>query len=42
MLWLENDKAKAKGKGNGKAGERREKTEYNVGTTPILTVIRPF
>jgi hypothetical protein len=36
VLWLEDDKAKAKG------GERREKTEYNVGTNPILTVIRPF
>jgi hypothetical protein len=40
VLWLEDDKAKAKGKSN--AGERREKTEYNVGTNPILTVVRPF
>jgi hypothetical protein len=40
VLWLEDDKARAKSKGKG--GERREKTEYNVGTNPILTVIRPF
>ena len=40
VLWLEDDKTKAKSKGKG--GERREKTEYNVGTNPILTVIRPF
>jgi hypothetical protein len=40
VLWLEDDKTKAKGKDKG--GERREKTEYNVGTNPILTVIRPF
>lgn len=44
VLWLEDDKAgaKSKSKSKGKGGERREKTEYNVGTNPILTVIRPF
>jgi hypothetical protein len=40
VLWLEGDKAKTKAK--GKDGDRGEKTEYNVGTNPILTVIRPF
>jgi hypothetical protein len=38
VLWLQDDKAKAK----GKSGERQEKTQYNVGTNPILTVVRPF
>ncbi|HZW35026.1 MAG TPA: hypothetical protein VFF52_30155 [Isosphaeraceae bacterium] len=36
VLWLQDDKAK------GKAKEKQEKTEYNVGTNPILTVVRPF
>jgi len=36
VLWLQDEKAKAKAK------EREEKTEYNVGTHPILTVVRPF
>jgi hypothetical protein len=40
VLWLQDDQAKAKGKAKG--GERQEKTQYNVGTAPILTVVRPF
>jgi hypothetical protein len=40
VLWLEG--AQSKGKSQSKVGERREKTEYNVGTNPILTVVRPF
>ncbi len=36
ILWLQDDKVKAKAK------ERQEKTAYNVGTNPILTVVRPF
>jgi hypothetical protein len=44
VLWLQDDKptAKAKAKGTSQGGERREKVEYNVGTNPILTVVRPF
>jgi hypothetical protein len=38
VLWLENDKTDPKRKGQ----EHKEKTEYNVGTDPILTVVRPF
>jgi hypothetical protein len=34
VLWLENEKAKGK--------EKEEKTEYTVGTNPILTVVRAF
>jgi hypothetical protein len=40
VLWIEDSKAQGKGKDKGK--ERQEKTEYNVGTNPILTVVRPF
>ena len=36
ILWLQDDKIKARAK------ERQEKTAYNVGTNPILTVVRPF
>jgi hypothetical protein len=36
ILWLQDDKVK------GKAKERQEKAAYNVGTNPILTVVRPF
>jgi hypothetical protein len=34
VLWLENEKAKGK--------DKQEKTEYTVGTNPILTVVRAF
>lgn len=32
VLWLRGDKGK----------DKKQMTEYNVGTNPILTVIRPF
>jgi hypothetical protein len=44
VLWIDDSKAKDQGKGKdkNKGKERKEKIEYNVGTNPILTVVRPF
>ena len=40
VLWLEGEKAGPRPRNKGK--DQGKKVEYNVGTDPILTVVRPF
>jgi hypothetical protein len=44
VLWLKDDGAavKPRGKARAKAKDGQEETEYNVGTSPMLTVVRTF
>jgi hypothetical protein len=42
VLWLEGQQSGPRPRSKGKGTDRGEKVEYNVGTDPILTVVRPF
>ena len=46
VLWLKGDRpqprSRTRGKAKGTSTDWREQVEYNVGTSPILTVVRPF